>query len=101
MMKKRRNWLTLRKKVDIIWALVVVGCLLAVAVAFFFDIGLQLMLGAWACFILGIILELIWWRCPYCGSYLSRGQKDGEYCRKCGKRVFWDNHDDFQDLEEN
>lgn len=96
-MKKK---LTLRKKIYIIWALLAVGCVLAVSVALFFDIGLALMISSWVCLALALVLTFVWWRCPHCNSLLSRGQKDGEYCRACGKRVFWDNHDDFQDLEE-
>lgn len=103
MMRKWLKGLTLRKKFHILWALLAIDCVLAVSVALFFEVvevGLALMIFAWVFLILTLVLAFLWRRCPHCGSLLARGHKDGDYCGKCGKRVFWDNHDDFQDLEE-
>ena len=38
--------------------------------------------------IAGVLLHVLWMRCPHCGSWLERN--DGEYCQNCGKRIDWD-----------
>lgn len=98
MMRKWLKELTLRKKLHIIWALYAIGCVLVLSFPLFFDIGdiaLVLMISSWAFLIWALVLTFRWWRCPHCGCFLGRGQKDGDYCRECGKRVFWEDHGDF------
>ena len=32
----------------------------------------------------GIAVNLVFWRCPYCGEHLDRG---GKYCSHCGNHL--------------
>lgn len=33
------------------------------------------------------ILNLIWWRCPHCGTYLHKLGPSAEFCPYCGKEL--------------
>ena len=60
-------------------ACVLMVLLLAVTESMVF---LWLML-AFAVAMIGV--NLVWWRCPYCGEHLGRGT--GKYCTHCGHHL--------------
>ncbi len=67
--------MTLRQKDYIITALAVGGLF----AAFFNGVAGAVML------LTALVLYKIWWRCPYCGKFLSR--KHELHCRWCGREV--------------
>ena len=34
-----------------------------------------------------VILSLIWWRCPHCGSYLGKLSPFATFCPHCGQEL--------------
>lgn len=38
--------------------------------------------------IAGVLLHVLWMRCPHCGRHLDRN--NGRYCQHCGKEIDWD-----------
>ena len=45
-----------------------------------------LMITGIAVMMSAIVFKLFFYRCPHCGGYLDRNA--GEFCHKCGKRLF-------------
>ena len=78
------NRMSLRKKQYVIIVVLGTGLLTAILKA-------ETILGAAGLCLsaAGIILDVVWIRCPQCGTWL--GKYPGDYCSSCGARIDWKN----------
>lgn len=89
-----------RKHARLMLVLMVLAIALAIVPVVAYDVGSLLwafwgVIGASLCTISMIVVGAVFLRCPHCGkgmarSYWKSGEGHEQFCRKCGKRFFFD-----------
>ncbi len=82
--------LSLRQKHRIEWGAIALSCIVFVVGALA-DSQLCQEVGFVGILVSLVVGELVWWRCPHCGSYLNRvAPPRDNFCPRCGEKIDWD-----------